>query len=228
LNILIIEDERDLAEAIAAVLTKNNFNVEVAFDGEYGLDCALTGIHDVILLDIMLPKKDGLCIISELRSAGITASVLMLTARGDIRDKVIGLNSGADDYLPKPFHMEELLARINALARRKGELQFEDIIRYGDLCFNPCTITICAAGNKEIRLTRKESQLLELLYAYRDGVVSKERIIEKLWGYDSDAHDSNVESQISLLRKKLASTGTGVRISVIRGAGYCLENKKEK
>lgn len=228
MKILIVEDERGLADAIAAVCGKNNMSTDIALDGEYGLDCALTGIYDVIILDIMLPKKDGLRVLSELRGAIIDTPVLMLTARGNIRDKVLGLNSGADDYLPKPFHMDELLARLNALGRRKSELLFDDCIRFDKLCFNPRTLTICSAGASEINLTLKESQLLELLYAYRESVLSKTTIIEKLWGYDADAHDSNVESHISLLRKKLAATGVGISIKAVRGAGYRLENMREE
>lgn len=228
MKILIVEDEHDLAEAVAAVCNKNNISIDIASDGEYGLDCALAGIYDVIILDIMLPKKDGLHILSELRGAGIDAPVLMLTARGNISDKVKGLNSGADDYLPKPFHMEELMARLNALGRRKSELLFNDCIQFEKLSFNPRTLTLSSIGAKEVNLTLKESQLLELLYAYREGILSKDVIIEKLWGYDADAQDSNVESQVSLLRKKLCAVGAEIGIKAIRGAGYRLEKAERE
>ena len=135
MKVLIIEDERDLAEAVAVILEKNNFTVEHAFDGEFGLDCALTGIYDFILLDIMLPKIDGLLVLKKMRSAGVQTPVLMLTARGEIRDKVAGLDSGADDYLPKPFHADELLARLRALSRRKGELFIAGVIELGTVEF---------------------------------------------------------------------------------------------
>ena len=221
-----VEDERDLAEAVTVVLQKNNFTVEHAFDGEYGLDCAMTGIYDFILLDIMLPKKDGLRVLKELRRAGVRTPVLMLTARGELRDKVTGLDCGADDYLPKPFHTDELLARLRALGRRKGELTIDGVIELGPFQFNPHTLTL-SNGRAEIGLTRKESQLLELLLARRTGYVSKDMIIEKLWSYDADAYDSHVENQVSLLRKKLAMTGSGWTIKAARGIGYRIERGKE-
>ena len=221
-----VEDERDLAEAVAVILRKNNYAVEHAFDGEYGLDCALTGVYDFIILDIMLPKMDGLRVLKELRTAGVQTPVLMLTARGEIRDKVTGLDSGADDYLPKPFHTDELLARLRALSRRKGELLIAGVIELGDLRFNPHTLTLVNEA-EEIGLTLKESQLLELLFAHKDGYASKDMIIEKLWSYDADVQDSHVENQVSLLRKKLAAAGGGLSIRAARGVGYRIEGLKE-
>ena len=225
MKVLLVEDERDLADAVAEILRKNNFTVEHAFDGEYGLDCALTGIYDFIILDIMLPKMDGLRVLKELRCAGIKTTVLMLTARGEIRDKVTGLDCGADDYLPKPFHTDELLARLRALSRRRGELLIDGIIELGDLRFNPHTLTL-ADTDEEIGLTLKESQLLELLLTYKDGYVSKDTIIEKLWSYDADVQDSHVENQVSLLRKKLVLAGGGLGIKAARGVGYRIEGVK--
>lgn len=222
MKILLVEDERNLAEAVTAVLKKNHFSVDNAFDGEYGLDCALTGIYDIVILDIMLPKMSGLQALEALRKAGISTPVLLLTARSDTRDKVLGLDSGADDYLPKPFHMDEFMARLRALGRRKGELHLDGITLSGDMRFNPQSLTLHCAG-QEIGLTPKESQLLELLCAYKERIVSKDTIIEKLWSYDADVQDSHVESQVSLLRKKLALAGGGLGIKAIRGAGYRLE-----
>ena len=226
MKVLMVEDERDLAEAVAEILQKNNFTVEHAFEGEYGLDCALTGVYDFILLEIMLPKMDGLRVLKELRSAGVRTPVLMLTARGEIRDKVTGLDSGADDYLPKPFHADELLARLRALGRRNGDLLIAGIIELGALQFNPHALTL-TNKTAEIGLTLKESQLLELLFAHKDGYVSKDMIIEKLWSYDADVHNSHVENQISLLRKKLVSAGGGLSIRVSRGVGYRIDGLKE-
>ena len=226
MKVLMVEDERDLAEAVAEILRKNNFTVEHAFDGEYGLDCALTGIYDFILLDIMLPKMDGLRVLKALRAAGVQTPVIMLTARGEIRDKVTGLDSGADDYLPKPFHADELLARLRALSRRKGDLLIAGIIEMGALQFNPHALTL-TNDTEEIGLTLKESQLLELLLAHKDGYVSKDMIIEKLWSYDADVQDSHVENQVSLLRKKLSAAGGGVSIRASRGVGYRIEGLKE-
>jgi len=222
MKVLMVEDERDLAGAVTAILKKNNFTVDNAYDGEYGLDCALTGIYDFIILDIMLPKMDGLRVLKEMRSEGILTPVLMLTAKGELHDKVTGLDSGADDYLPKPFHVDELLARLRALGRRKGELFVEGVIQINDVCFNPQTLTLSKDGD-ETKLTLKESQLLELLIARKGSYVSKDVIIEKLWSYDADAEDSHVESHVSLLRKKLAAAGGGISIKASRGIGYRIE-----
>ena len=224
MKILMVEDERDLAEAVKAVLQKNNFTVELVYDGEYGLDCALTGIYDIVILDIMLPKMDGLRVLKEMRGAGLQTPVIMLTARGETRDKVTGLDGGADDYLPKPFHMDELLARLRALGRRKADLQIGGVYRLGELKFNPQSLTLEENGC-ETNLTLKESQLLELLISRKGNYVSKDTIIEKLWSYDADAADSHVESQVSLLRKKLNSAGADLSIKTARGLGYRLEGK---
>ena len=222
MKILMVEDERDLADAVTAVLQRNNYNVENAYDGEYGLDCALTGIHDIIILDVMLPKKDGLRVLKELREAGVDTPVLMLTARGEIRDRIEGLDCGADDYLPKPFHIDELLARLRALSRRKGDYLVDGVITVGPLLFSPHSLTL-SCGGAETCLTLKESQLLELLLAHKGGYVSKDSIIEKIWSYDADVQDSHVESQVSLLRKKLAAAGGKLNVRVYRGLGYRLE-----
>jgi DNA-binding response OmpR family regulator len=222
MKVLMVEDERDLADAVAAILQKNNFSVDNAYDGEYGLDCALSDIYDFIILDIMLPKMDGLRVLKEMRSAGISTPVLMLTAKGELRDKVAGLDSGADDYLPKPFHIDELLARLRALGRRKGELSVDGIIKINSLSFNPLTLTLLKDEN-ETKLTLKESQLLELLIARRGSYVSKDTIIEKLWSYDADVEDNHVESHVSLLRKKLTAAGGDLTIKASRGIGYRLE-----
>ena len=222
MKVLMVEDERDLADAVAAILQKNNFTVDHAYDGEYGLDCALTGIYDFIVLDIMLPKMDGLRVLKEMRAAGVLTPVLMLTAKGEIRDRVTGLDAGADDYLPKPFHVDELLARLRALGRRKGELLVDGFIEIESLRFNPQTLTLSTGSGDEINLTLKESQLLELLVSRKGSYVTKDTIIEKLWSYDADVQDSHVESQVSLLRKKLIAAGGELAIKASRGVGYRL------
>jgi DNA-binding response OmpR family regulator len=222
MKVLMVEDERDLADAVTTILQKNNYAVDNAYDGEFGLDCALTGIYDYIILDIMLPKIDGLRVLRELRAAGVQTPVLMLTARGEIRDRVAGLDLGADDYLPKPFHIDELLARLRALGRRKSELLVDGVIELGSLRFNPRSLTLTYNG-RETSLTLKESQLLELLAAHKGGYVSKDSIIEKVWSYDADVQDSHVESQVSLLRKKLAAAGGELTVKASRGVGYRLE-----
>lgn len=227
MKILMVEDEKYMAEAIAQVLKKNHYSVDLANNGECGLDCGLSGIYDIIILDIMLPKMDGISVLKELRRNGIETPVILLTARGETEDKVRGLDSGADDYLAKPFHTDELLARLRALGRRKTELINDGILKYGDIEMNPLTLLL-GSGGKEIKLTLKESQLLELLIK-RNGIISsKETIIEKLWGYDTDAEDNRVEIHVSLLRKKLNHLGSEVAIRAIRGAGYVLKTVKDR
>ncbi|AOT71992.1 response regulator transcription factor [Geosporobacter ferrireducens] len=226
MRVLMVEDEKYMAEAIVQVLKKNNYSVDLVDNGEEGLDFGLSGIYDIIILDIMLPKMNGIDILRELRRNGIETPVILLTARGETEDKVRGLDSGADDYLAKPFHTDELLARLRALGRRKTELINDGILKYGDIALNPLALML-RCGNKEIKLTLKESQLLELLIKRNSMIISKEIIIEKLWGYDSDAEDNRVEIHVSLLRKKLNSLASDVSIHTIRGAGYILKTAKD-
>ncbi|MCI1995514.1 MAG: response regulator transcription factor [Clostridium luticellarii] len=225
MRILMVEDEKYIAEAVAQVLKRNNYSVDLAYDGEYGMDCAVSNIYDIIILDIMLPKKDGLSVLKEVRKSGIETPVILLTARGETEDKVRGLDTGADDYLAKPFHTNELLARLRALGRRKTELVNNGILKYGDIELNPLSLLL-KRGNSEIMLTLKESQLLELLIKRNGMIVSKEIIIEKLWGYDTDAEDSRVEIHVSLLRKKLTRIRSGISIRAVRNVGYILKNSK--
>lgn len=224
MRILIVEDEIHLSEALAQILRKNNYIVDVANDGIIGLDNALSGIYDLIILDIMLPGMDGISVLKSLREDGISTQVILLTAKGQISDKVTGLDSGADDYLSKPFATEELLARIRAAVRRRGEVLSDDILRFGDIELNVSTLKL-SKGDNEIKLILKESQLLELLILRKTSITSKELIIEKLWGFDSDAEHNNVEVYISFLRKKLASLSSSVLINTVRGIGYVLEVK---
>jgi DNA-binding response OmpR family regulator len=216
-----VEDERRIAEAVAHVLIKNNYTVDLAHDGEYGRDCALSGIYDMIILDIVLPKLDGLSIISELRQAGVAAPILLLSAKGQIADKVCGLDRGADDYLAKPFHTEELLARLRALSRRHTVLLPDGILHCGKIALNPNTLLLSHNG-VEVKLTRKEAQILELLFVNKNHIISKETIIEKIWGYEDNADSNRVETQISLLRKKMKTIGGKATLLTIRGAGYIL------
>ena len=224
MRILMVEDEKHLAEALAAILKKHNYSVDLAFDGEYGLDCGLSGIYDLIILDIMLPKLDGLSVLKELRNSGVDTPVILLTAKGETEDKVRGLDCGADDYLAKPFPTEELLARLRALSRRTGELIPGNILELGDIRFDPQTLNLSSAQG-EMKLTLKESQLMELLLKRKNTIVSKEQIIEKLWGFDTDAMDGNVEVYISFLRKKLNHIQAAAAIKNVRGAGYILRLK---
>ena len=222
MRILVVEDEIHLAEALAQILKKNNYTVDVSNDGEDGLDNALSGIYDVIVLDIMLPKMNGLDVLENIRSEGFDTPVILLTAKNEISDKVRGLDSGADDYLAKPFNTEELLARIRALGRRRGEIVANtNTISFADITLNTQTLQLTSGAN-EITLTLKESELLEHLMLHKGLVCSKEQIIEKLWGFDSEAEANHVEVYISFLRKKLAFVHSKASINTVRGVGYTL------
>lgn len=221
MRILLVEDEIYMAQAVAQVLEKNNYTVDLAHDGEYGLDCALSGIYDMIILDIMLPGRSGLEILNTLRQEKIAVPILLLTAKSETEDKVTGLDLGADDYLTKPFDMPELLARLRVLARRKQEISFQNNCTFGDIVLDPHALSL-HCGNQSFKLTLKESQLLEMLIDARGGVISKNRIIEKVWGFDSDAEDRHVEVYISFLRKKLKALDTDTFIETVRGMGYAL------
>lgn len=222
MRILIAEDEVHLAEAVSQILKKNNYSVDMVHDGRSGLDYAQSGIYDLLLLDIMMPEMDGISVLKKLRSEGIHTPVILLTAKGELSDKVTGLDYGADDYIAKPFATEELLARIRAALRRKGEVVPEDGLKFGDIELNTTQLKLSVQG-KEIKLNLKENELLELLIARKQAITSKEQIIEKLWGFDSEVEYNNVEVYISFLRKKLTFLNSAVRINTIRGVGYVLE-----
>ncbi|MBA2941868.1 response regulator transcription factor [Paenibacillus sp. CGMCC 1.16610] len=222
MRLLIVEDEIHLAEALTQILKKHNYSVDTVHDGQSGLDNALSGIYDLLLLDIMLPEIDGITLLKTIRSKGIATPVILLTAKGEISDKITGLDHGADDYVAKPFSTEELLARIRAALRRKGEVVAEDTLKFGDIELNTGTLKLTCSG-KELKLILKESELLELLMSRKQAVISKEQIIEKLWGFDSEVEHNNVEVYISFLRKKLTFLQSSVRITTIRGVGYVLE-----
>ncbi|GGN94542.1 response regulator transcription factor [Saccharibacillus kuerlensis] len=226
MRILIVEDEEHLAEALSQILKKNRYSVDVVHDGEDGLDYALSGIYDLLLLDIMLPGMDGISILKTVRGKGMDVPVILLTAKGEIPDKIAGLDHGADDYVAKPFSSDELLARIRAAMRRKGEVVPEDALKFGDLELNASNPKLTVRG-KEIKLNPKESELLELLILRKQAVTSKEQIIEKLWGFDSEAEHNNVEVYISFLRKKLKFLASDTRITTIRSVGYVLEEDRE-
>lgn len=221
MRILVIEDEVRLCEALVQILKKHNYTVDSDTDGESGLDDALSGIYDVIVLDIMLPKIDGITILKKLRSEGLDVPVILLTAKDSIHDKVTGLDSGADDYLTKPFSTEELLARIRALGRRRGEIIEPDALSFGDISLDTQTMRLTGHGG-DISLTLKECELLEYLIIHKDIIASKEQIIEKLWGFDSEAEANHVEVYVSFLRKKLRHVHSGIKINAVRGVGYKL------
>ncbi|MDD9270786.1 response regulator transcription factor [Paenibacillus sp. GCM10023248] len=222
MRILIVEDEVHLAEALSQILKKHHYSVDTVYDGQSGLDHALSGIYDLLLLDIMLPEMDGITLLKTLRGQGNSTPVILLTAKGETSDKITGLDYGADDYVSKPFSTEELLARIRAALRRKGEVIADDALKWGDIELNTASLKLTCKG-KELKLNLKESELLELLLTRKHAITSKEQIIEKLWGFDSDVEHNNVEVYISFLRKKLTFLQSAVRINTIRGVGYVLE-----
>lgn len=222
MRILIVEDEVRLAATLQDLLELNGYTADVCHDGESGLDNALTGIYDCIILDVMLPKKDGFTVLAQLRQAENATPVLMLTARSEVSDRVEGLDRGADYYLTKPFEPRELLACIRALTRRQPELRPSDTLEFGDLTLDLSAFTL-SCGGRSVRLSRKEFDMCELLMRNRQVVLTKETLLLKLWGYESDAEDNNVEVYISFLRKKLTHLHSQVRIKTIRMVGYCLE-----
>ena len=223
MRVLIVEDEARLASSLQDLLELNGYAADIAHDGESGLDNALTGIYDVILLDVMLPKLDGFSLLRRLRGEGDSTPVLMLTARDQVSDKVEGLDCGADYYLTKPFEPQELLACIRALTRRQPELRDPDLVSCGDLSLDKRLFTL-SCGARSVRLSRKEYDLMELLMRNQGLIVTKESLLVKVWGYESDAEDNNVEVYISFLRKKLDHLHSTVNIRTIRMVGYCLEN----
>lgn len=221
MRILMVEDEIHLAEALVQLLKRQNYTVDSVYDGENGLDYAMTNIYDVIILDLMLPKMDGITVMKEMRHGGNDTPVIMLTAKGEISDKVKGLDSGADDYLAKPFDTDELLARVRALGRRRGEVIKTDALTFGDISLDTASLSL-SCGDIKITLTLKESELLEYLMRNGGSVLSKEMIIEKLWGYDSEAEANHVEVYVSFLRKKLKYVSSSTEILTVRGVGYSL------
>lgn len=227
MRILLVEDEKYMAQAIAQILEKNNYTVDLAFDGEYGLDCALSGIYDIIILDVMLLKMDGFEILKVLRYEKIAVPILLLTAKSETEDKVTGLDCGADDYLTKPFDTQELLARLRVLARRKQDISIQRNSVFGDIEVNPHTLFLYC-GSRSFKLTLKESQILDMLISAKGNVISKEMIIEKVWGFDSEAEDRHVEVYLSFLRKKLKELNADTAIHTIRGVGYTLRYEGEQ
>ena len=224
MKLLVVEDEVALAEALSEILNRNKYAVDTVYDGEDGLDYALTGIYDCIILDVMLPKRDGFEVVQELRRQKMSTPVLLLTARSDTEDKIHGLDCGADDYLTKPFVSGELLARVRSLTRRRGEV-VTDAFTFGDISLNKSTFSL-SRGNDVVKLSLKEYQILEMLMVNPRQLIPKERFIEKIWGYESDVEYNNVEVYISFLRKKLTAVGSTVTIKTARGIGYFLEEKK--
>ena len=222
MRILIVEDEVSLAELVSERLIKERYTVDVSHDGEDGLYNALTGIYDLILLDIMLPKKDGIGILRELRAEGVTSKVIMLTAKGELEDKLIGFGEGANDYVPKPFHIDELVARINAQLRVASVKKEE--LTYGNTLLDYKTPAVCNKDTAEsIKINNKEFQLLEYFMMNHSQVLSKEMIYDRVWGMENDSLSNNLEAYMSFVRKKLKMIDSNVTIKSVRNMGYRME-----
>ena len=223
MRILIIEDEYKIADVIASRLRKEKYVVDVFADGEEGLDNALTNIYDLIILDVMLPKINGFKILEEIRKEKIESKVIMLTAKSMLEDKLAGFNEGANDYLTKPFHIDELIARVNAQLRTTLT-QNPNYIEVGDLELNIKTTTLlCTTTNESIEVICKEFLLLEYFMRNANQIISKEQIYDKVWGLDNEIESNNLEAYISFIRKKIKIIGSNVQIKAIRGLGYKLE-----
>lgn len=221
-KVLIVEDEYSLADAIRESLEKEHLEVTIASNGLDGEDEALTGLYDLILLDIMLPKKNGFEILKTLKEEKIKTPIIILTAKGELDDKLNGLENGADDYITKPFHMKELLARVKISLKRSSNIEDTNMLTYGDLVLDLSTGKLKCKDN-EVSINGKELNLMEVLLINKEQIIDKEVLTEKIWGYDSDAEYNSVEVYISFLRKKISLLKSNVKISTVRGIGYKLE-----
>lgn len=223
MRILLVEDEKPLSAAIGKMLEQEHFALDAAYTGPDGLDCALSGIYDAIVLDVMLPGMDGFAVLRALRQQGVSTPVLMLTARGGVQDRVQGLNLGADYYLPKPFERSELVACLNAITRRKDQPPVRELA-LGDVRLNPeDAVLSCTDNGKSVRLAAKEYQLMELFLRNPHQLLPKETILERVWGFDNEAEYNNLSVYLTFLRRKLAFVGAHVEIRASRGLGYMLE-----
>ncbi len=227
LRILIVEDEKDLAMILSETLEIEGYYVDVVYDGVSGLDNAMSEIYDIIILDVMLPKMNGIQVLYEIRKNNISTPVLILTAKSEIEDKVCGLDNGADDYLTKPFNTKELLARIRALLRRKEKVIIDENLKFADIILDKDTHQICK-NNQKIKLTKKEYDIIELLILNQGKVISKEKLTVKIWGYDTDIEYNSIEVYVSFLRKKLGAINSKVNISTVRGLGYTVKGEQNE
>lgn len=220
MRLLLAEDEKELSRALVAVLNKNNYTVDAVYNGADALEYALSTDYDGIILDIMMPLMDGLSVLIELRKQHNNTPVILLTAKGEVEDRVEGLDMGADDYLSKPFVMAELLARLRAITRRKGEMTLQKL-EYGDIKLNVNSAELIGKNGK-FRLTHKEYQVMEIFINQPGTLISTERLLDKVWGYEADVEINVVWVTISSLRKKLAQLDSKTCISAVRGIGYTL------
>lgn len=221
MRILLAEDERALSKAIIKIFEKNNFSADAAYNGEDALNYLESGCYDVAVLDIMMPKMDGITVLKKIRAKGNQIPVLMLTAKSDVEDRVLGLDSGANDYLPKPFDTRELLARIRSITR--GKTDTDSKLTFGNITLDRATYELSSPGGS-FRLANKEYQIMEYFLLNPRRVISTEMLMEKIWGWDNEAEISVVWAYISYLRKKLAALGADIQIKSSRNAGYSLED----
>ena len=226
MRLLLAEDEKELSKALCAILKHNNYSVDAVFNGQDALDYGLCENYDGIILDIMMPKMNGLDVLKELRSKGISTPVLMLTAKAEVDDRILGLDLGADDYLTKPFSMGELLARLRAITRRKSEFS-PNLLTSGNLSLNRETFEL-SAGDNSLRLGNKEFQMMEMLMSNPGRLISTEQFMERIWGYETEAEINVVWVYISYLRKKLTTLNANLEIKAVRGVGYTLEEMTKK
>jgi len=222
MKLLVVEDEHKIAQSIKKGFEQESMVVDVAYDGQDGYDMAIDGGYDVIILDMMLPTLDGLSFCSQLRAEKIHTPILILTAKGQLQDKVVGLDAGADDYLTKPFAFEELLARVRALGRRPHQVETATLT-YADVTMNTTTFEVLRAG-KQIKLSSREYSLFEYLLRHPDQIVTKDQIIDHVWNYDADVLPNTVEVYIGYLRNKIDKpfTSSGILIHTVKGFGYKL------
>lgn len=224
MRLLLAEDEKSLSRAIIAILERNNYSADAVYDGLEALEYLESDTYDGLILDVMMPKMDGITVLKKLRKKGNNIPVLMLTVKSEIDDKVLGLDSGANDYLTKPFNTRELLVQIRAMTKT-NTVQATSILTMGNISLNTATFELSAPGGS-FRLANKEFQMLEMLMRNAGRLIPTERFMEKIWGYDSDAEISVVWVYISYLRKKLTALGANVQIKAARNAGYSLEEVK--
>ena len=225
MRLLIAEDDRDISKALVMILEKNNYSVDSVFNGKEAYEYAVSDNYDGIILDIMMPELDGIEVLTKIRSERISTPILLLTAKAEVDDRVAGLDAGADDYLAKPFAISELLARLRAMLRRKGEFQ-PDILEFKSVTLNKATYEL-GYNDKYVRLASREFQMLEMLMKMPGQVIPTDQFMDKIWGWDSEVEVSIVWVYISNLRKKFATIQAPIEIHAIRGVGYCMGAKDD-
>ena len=226
MRLLLVEDSVSLSDSLKTILEKENYEVQCVYDGEEGLMYAQSGIYDLIILDVMMPKKNGFEVLQELRNKKITTPIIMLTALSQELNKVQGLDLGADDYLPKPFSTLELLARIRALLRRRGDVLTDNTMSYGNVSLNLSSYTI-SNGDKSVKLSNKECEIIRYLFEKPKFVAEKDALVNKVWGFENDFESNSLEVFMSFVRKKLTFINANFSIQSIRGVGYQLTPVEE-